>query len=77
MLILHKFSQPNGIFYSDFGIDIPIDQFIPAIEFSQSVMSKIPTCFPLSDILIRFRKPSKSDLSGSYGGVYATIGRRT
>jgi len=67
------FTPPAAIYYNDFGIDIPINQFTNAIKFTQDTISRLPVCFPLSDILIRFLKASDADLISSSDGEYVSI----
>ena len=53
---------------------MPINRFTDAIKFTQDVIGRLPVCFPLSDILIRFLKSSDADLINSSGEDYASIG---
>jgi hypothetical protein len=53
---------------------MPINRFTDVIKFTQDILEKLPTCFPLSDILIRFMKASDGDLISSSGEDYTSIG---
>jgi hypothetical protein len=40
-----QFHEPHAIYFNDFGIDLPIDQLVPAITFTQDIISRLPVCF--------------------------------